>query len=417
MAVILDLYAREILDSRGNPTVEVDVELDSGVLGRASVPSGASTGSHEALEKRDGDLKRYGGKGVQQAVTLVNTEICDALTGMDVQEQSLIDGILVDLDGTSHKSRLGANALLGVSLACARAAAADLEMPLYKYIGGVGARRLPMPLMNILNGGAHADNSLDIQEFMIIPSGAKTFQEALQMGVEVFQTLKTTLKKAGHRTTVGDEGGFAPDLSGTHKALDLILEAITQAGYEPGKDISLALDVAASEFFYQGHYRLKGEDLCLPPEKMVRFYEKLVHNYPVVSIEDGMAEDDWSGWKDLTQALGKKIQLVGDDLFVTHPNRLAQGIDQGVANAILIKPNQIGTLTETLDTVRKAGKSGYACVVSHRSGETEDTFIADLAVATQCGQIKTGSLCRTDRTAKYNQLLRIQEELGSTAEF
>ncbi|MFN7709833.1 MAG: phosphopyruvate hydratase [Holosporales bacterium] len=415
MTTIVDVVAREILDSRGHPTVEVDVILESGTTGRAAVPSGASTGTHEALELRDGDRSRYGGKGVLSAVAHVNEEIADHLIGHDAEDQSRIDRMLIDLDGTENKGRLGANALLGVSLACARAAAADVGLKLYRYIGGVHARALPMPLMNILNGGAHADNPVDIQEFMIVPVGAATFKKAVQMGSEVFHALKAELKAAGHNVNVGDEGGFAPQVSSSRQALDFIMKAIEKAGYRPGIDVSLALDVAATELFKEGKYHLTGEGQTLSPEAMVQYYEHLVADYPIVSIEDGMAEDDFAGWRALTQSLGETLQLVGDDVFVTNVERLQSGINMGLANSILIKVNQIGTLTETLDTMSVAERAGYRNVVSHRSGETEDTFIADLAVATNCGQIKTGSLSRSDRIAKYNQLLRIEEDLGGAA--
>jgi len=411
MMAITDIRAREILDSRGNPTVEVDVFLENGAHGRAAVPSGASTGAHEAVELRDGDAQRYGGKGVRKAVDAVNGEIFDALSGMDGEDQIAIDRILIELDGTPNKSRLGANALLGVSLAVAKAAAISAGLPLYRYIGGAHARTLPVPLMNIINGGAHADNPIDFQEFMIMPVGAPTMAEAVRVGAEIFQALKTQLKKAGHNTNVGDEGGFAPNLESPDVALGFIMQAIEKAGYEPGKDVMLALDVAASEFFKDGVYDLSGQGKKLNASGLIALYQDLVDRYPIVSIEDGMAEDDWDGWDALTKALGSRVQLVGDDLFVTNPVRLQEGIARSVANSILVKVNQIGTLSETLETVEIAHKAGYTVVMSHRSGETEDVTIADLAVATNCGQIKTGSLSRSDRLAKYNQLLRIEEEL------
>jgi enolase len=417
MTAIIDITAREILDSRGNPTVEVDVTLESGAVGRAAVPSGASTGTHEALEKRDGDKSRYGGKGVRQAVEAVQGEIFDALSGRDAREQAAIDAIMIELDGTPNKGRLGANAILGVSLAVARAAATDLGLPLYRYVGGAFARTLPVPMMNVINGGVHADNPIDIQEFMIMPVSAPTVADAIRMGSEVFQTLKTQLRDAGHSTNVGDEGGFAPDLANADAALGFIMKAIEASGYVPGEDIMLALDAASTEFFVNGKYELKRENKVLDSDALVAYYADLVARYPIVSIEDGMAEDDWGGWADLTDALGKQIQLVGDDLFCTNPERLAEGIHRGLANSILVKPNQIGTLTETLQAVEMAHRAGYTSVISHRSGETEDTTIADLAVATNCGQIKTGSLSRSDRLAKYNQLIRIEEELGPAARF
>ncbi|OJW50337.1 MAG: phosphopyruvate hydratase [Alphaproteobacteria bacterium 41-28] len=417
MSIIVDILAREILDSRGNPTVEVEVELESGARGRAAVPSGASTGKHEAVEKRDGDKERYNGKGVLEAVQAVNDEIYEALCGAEAQEQILIDQQLIDLDGTENKSRLGANALVGVSLAVARAAAAEEKVPLYRYIGGLYAHVLPIPLMNIINGGAHADNPIDFQEFMIVPVGAPTFKESLRWGAEVFHALKRNLSEAGFNTNVGDEGGFAPALPSTRTALDFIMKSIETAGYKPGEDIVLALDVASNEFYRVGRYHLTGENKILEADELVAFYQKLVEAYPIHSIEDGMAEDDWHGWKTLTDALGERIQLVGDDLFVTNPLRLAEGIEKGVANSILIKVNQIGTLTETIKTVDLAHRSGYTTIISHRSGETEDSTIADLAVALNCGQIKTGSLSRSDRLAKYNQLLRIEEALGPQAVF
>ena len=417
MTAIIDIHAREILDSRGNPTVEVDVMLESGATGRASVPSGASTGAHEAVELRDGDVARYGGKGVLKACDAVEGEIFDAVSGLDAEDQAEVDGTLVALDGTPDKGRLGANAILGVSLAVARAAAAEAGVPLYRHLGGVGARVLPVPLMNIVNGGAHADNPIDIQEFMIMPVGAESLAEAARVGVEVFQALRSGLAVAGHNTNVGDEGGFAPALSGSEEALGFIMKAIEATGRKPGEDVALALDAAASEFYKDGHYTLDGEDRTLDAAGMVAYYEDLAGRYPIVSIEDGMAEDDWDGWNALTEALGGRVQLVGDDLFVTNPARLADGIARGVGNAILVKLNQIGTLSETLETVDMAHRAGYRVVISHRSGETEDTTIADLAVATNCGQIKAGSLSRTDRLAKYNQLIRIEEELGAAGRY
>ena len=416
MTAIVDIRAREILDSRGNPTVEVDVELADGSLGRAAVPSGASTGTHEATELRDGD-ERYLGKGVRRAVEAVNGELFDALSGMDAQEQSAIDGIMIGLDGTPDKSRLGANAILGVSLASAKAAALTTGLPLYAYVGGVAARTLPVPMMNIINGGAHADNPIDFQEFMIMPVAAETGREAVRTGAEVFQSLKKELGEAGHSTNVGDEGGFAPSIGSADEAIEFVMKAIEAAGYRPGEDVYLALDSAASEFFDDGKYVLKGVSRILDADGMVKIYEDLLGRYPIVSIEDGMAEDDWEGWKALTDAVGDRVQLVGDDLFVTNKDRLARGVRQGAANAILIKVNQIGTLTEALETVEVAHRSGYRAVMSHRSGETEDTTIADLAVATNCGQIKTGSLSRSDRLAKYNQLIRIEERLGRSATY
>jgi len=417
MSHIVDIVGREILDSRGNPTIEVDVQLESGVRGRASVPSGASTGQHEAVEKRDGDQERYNGKGVLEAIQAVNDEIFENLCGMRVQSQMLIDQTLIDLDGTPNKERLGANALLGVSLAVAHAAAKEEGQPLYRYIGGIYAHVLPLPLMNIINGGAHADNVIDFQEFMIVPLGAPTFGESVRWGVEIFHALKKNLFEAGFSTNVGDEGGFAPALPSTTSALDFILKSIETAGYKPGEEVGIALDVAASEFYRDQHYHMKGEKKIFKAEALVDFYQDLVKNYPIVSIEDGMAEDDWHGWQVLTQTLGNQVQLVGDDLFVTNPLRLAEGLEKGVANSILIKLNQIGTLTETIRTVDLAHRSGYTTIMSHRSGETEDSTIADLAVALNCGQIKTGSLSRSDRLAKYNQLLRIEEELGEQAVF
>ncbi len=417
MTAIIDIHAREILDSRGNPTVEVDVVLETGASGRAAVPSGASTGAHEAVELRDGDGGRYGGKGVQNACAAVDGEIFDALSGMDAEDQFLIDRTMTALDGTPNKSRLGANAILGVSLAVAKAAADEAGLPLYRFVGGAYAHLLPVPQMNIINGGVHADNPIDIQEFMIMPVGAGTFADAVRMGAETFAALRAALKAAGHNTNVGDEGGFAPALTGSEEALEFIMKAIETAGYKPGADIVLALDAAASEFFTDGTYALTGEGKTLDAAGMVAYYEGLVGGYPIVSVEDGMAEDDWEGWKALTASLGGKVQLVGDDVFVTAPARLKDGIDKGVANAILIKLNQIGTLTETLETVEMAHKAGYRAVISHRSGETEDTTIADVAVATNAGQIKTGSLSRSDRLAKYNQLMRIEEELGPAARY
>jgi enolase len=417
MSAILDIHAREILDSRGNPTVEVDVTLESGSVGRAAVPSGASTGAHEAVELRDGDAKRYGGKGVQSAVDAVNGEIFDALSGQDADDQVGIDQLLIDLDGTPNKSRLGANAILGVSLACAKASADEVSMPLFRYVGGVYARTLPVPLMNVINGGAHADNPIDIQEFMIMPVGAPTMSDAIRVGAEVFHSLKKQLKAAGHNTNVGDEGGFAPNLASADAALGFLMKAIEAAGYTPGDDVVLALDVASTEFFKNGTYHLEGEGKKLDSAGMVRYLEDLVSRYPIVSVEDGMAEDDWEGWAALTAAVGKKTQLVGDDLFVTNPKRLADGIERGTANSILVKVNQIGTLSETLEAVQRAQRAGYTAVMSHRSGETEDSTIADLAVATNCGQIKTGSLSRSDRLAKYNQLIRIEELLGDSARY
>ena len=416
MTAIIDIVGREILDSRGQPTVEVDVVLEDGTLGRAAVPSGASTGSHEALELRDGG-QRYGGKGVSTAAGAVNGEIFDALSGMDAEYQVAIDETLIALDGTEDKSRLGANAVLGVSLATAKAAAAAADVPLYRHIGGVAARDLPVPMMNILNGGAHADNAIDVQEFMIMPVSAPDFAEAVRMGAEVFQALRARLKDAGHNTNVGDEGGFAPALKGTAEALDFVMNAIEAAGFRTGEDILLALDVAATEFFDSDQYRLAGEDKILDAGGLVSYYEDLVGRYPIASIEDGMAEDDEKGWQALTAALGSRVQLVGDDLFVTNLGRLARGIEQGLANALLVKLNQIGTLTETLQAVEMAHRAGYRTVISHRSGETEDTTIADLAVATNAGQIKAGSLSRSDRVAKYNQLMRIEEQLGPVARY
>ena len=417
MANIADIVAREILDSRGNPTVEVDVVLDSGAMGRAAVPSGASTGAHEAVELRDNDPKRFGGKGVRTAVDNVRGEILEAIGGMDPIEQVKIDDILIDLDGTANKSRLGANAILAVSLAAAKAAAEDLGIPLYRYVGGVYARTLPVPMMNIVNGGVHADNPIDIQEFQPIGAGAGTVADAIRMGSEIFAALKRGLHDAGHNTNVGDEGGFAPNLKSADEALSFITKACEQAGYRPGEEVTFALDPASSEFFKDGKYVLAGEGKTLDADGIVRYYEALVSRYPIVSIEDGCAEDDWNGWKHLTATLGNRIQIVGDDLFVTNPERLRRGIEEHSANAILIKVNQIGTLSETLETMEIAHKAGFRCVMSHRSGETEDSTIADLAVATNCGQIKTGSLSRSDRTAKYNQLMRIEAELGPAARY
>ena len=417
MTEIVDIIAREILDSRGNPTVEVDVVLEDGSFGRAGVPSGASTGAHEAVEKRDGDKSRYGGKGVLDAVAAVNGEIYDALSGVDAEDQRRVDSLLIELDGTKNKARLGANAILGVSLAVAKAAAVSADLPLYKYVGGVSARVLPVPMMNIINGGAHADNPIDIQEFMILPTGAATFSEGLRMGAEIFHGLKKALKDAGHNTNVGDEGGFAPNIGSAEEALAFIVKAGESVGYRAGEDFVLGLDVAATEFFKNGKYSLEGEGKTLDPAGMVAYLEGLVGRFPIVTIEDGCSEDDLDGWKLLTDALGKKIQIVGDDLFVTNPERLAMGIGKGLANSILVKVNQIGTLSETLDAVDMAHRAGYTAVMSHRSGETEDATIADLAVATNCGQIKTGSLARSDRLAKYNQLLRIEEQLGASAHY
>ncbi len=416
MTVIATILGREILDSRGNPTVEVDVLLEDGHHGRAAVPSGASTGAHEAHELRDGG-KRYGGKGVQQAVAAVNGEIRAALQGFDASNQRGLDRLLRELDGTENKQRLGANAILGVSLAAAKAEAASEGLPLYSHVGGEEANLLPVPMMNIVNGGAHADNPIDFQEFMIVPVGAASIAEAVRMGAEIFHALRHALKGAGLTTAVGDEGGFAPNLASTREALDFVMAAIKAAGYRPGDDIYLALDVAATELYGEGRYFLKGEKRSLTADQLVAYYGELVSSYPIFSIEDGMSEDDWEGWRALTEALGDRVQLVGDDLFVTNVTRLKQGIDQGIANAILVKVNQIGTLSETLDAVRMAQDAGYAAVMSHRSGETEDATIADLAVATNCGQIKTGSLARSDRVAKYNQLIRIEEELGETARY
>jgi len=417
MTAIVDIRAREILDSRGNPTVEVDVALEGGIVGRAAVPSGASTGTHEAVEKRDGDKTRYGGKGVREACDSVNGEIFDALSGRDAEDQQALDRAMIELDGTPNKGRLGANAILGVSLAVAKAAAQAARLPLYRYVGGAAAHILPVPMMNIVNGGAHADNPIDIQEFMIMPVGAATVADAIRCGSEVFQALKKRLHDAGHSTNVGDEGGFAPNLKSADEALGFISKSIEAAGYKPGDDVVLALDAASNEFFKDGRYVMEGEGKTLDAGGLVKFYEGLASRYPIVSLEDGMAEDDWAGWAALTQALGKKVQIVGDDLFVTNPKRLSEGIAKGIANSILVKVNQIGSLTETLETVEMAHRAAYTAVMSHRSGETEDSTIADLAVATNCGQIKTGSLSRSDRLAKYNQLIRIEEQLGEQARY
>jgi enolase len=415
MTEIIDIHAREILDSRGNPTVEVDVTLEDGSFGRAAVPSGASTGAHEAAEKRDGDAKRYLGKGVLQAVDNVNDEIAGALLGLDAEDQVSIDQAMIKLDGTPNKARLGANAILGVSLAVAKAAAEASTLPLYRYIGGTQARVLPTPMMNIVNGGVHADNPIDFQEFMIMPTGAENVRDAIRWGAEIFHTLKSALKKAGHSTSVGDEGGFAPNLPSAEAALDFVMKAIETAGFKPGVDVHLAADCAATEFFKDGKYVYEGEGVTRTIDEQVAYLKKLSEAYPIVSIEDGMSEDDWEGWKKLTDAIGKKVQIVGDDLFVTNVTRLSQGIRTGTANSILVKVNQIGSLTETISAVDMAHRAGYTTVMSHRSGETEDSTIADLAVALNCGQIKTGSLARSDRTAKYNQLIRIEEELGDAA--
>ena len=417
MSTIIDIHAREILDSRGNPTVEVDVYLESGAMGRAAVPSGASTGAHEANEKRDGDKSRFMGKGVLEAVAAVNGEIAEELVGYDATEQVGIDRTMIEMDGTPNKSRLGANAILGVSLAVAKAAAEFTGQPLFRYVGGTSARVLPVPMMNIINGGEHADNPIDIQEFMIMPVGADNIRDAIRMGAEVFHTLKKELQKAGHNTGIGDEGGFAPNLKSAREALDFILQSIEKAGYKAGQDMFLALDCAATEYFKGGKYEMKGEGKSLTIAQNVDFLAGLAKDYPIISIEDGCSEDDWEGWKLLTDTLGDKVQLVGDDLFVTNPRRLAEGISKGVANSMLVKVNQIGTLTETLQAVDMAHRARYTNVMSHRSGETEDATIADLAVATNCGQIKTGSLSRSDRLAKYNQLIRIEEILGETAEY
>jgi enolase 1/2/3 len=412
MSEIIDIHAREILDSRGNPTVEVDVTLEDGSVGRAAVPSGASTGAYEAHEQRDGDKARYLGKGVLKAVDAVNGEIFNELAGLDATEQRMIDMLMIDLDGTENKSRLGANAILGVSMALAKAAAESSAMPLYRYIGGPNARVLPTPMMNIINGGAHADNPIDIQEFMIMPVSAESLAESVRMGAEVFHALKKTLSDAGHNTNVGDEGGFAPNLASTDEAIGFIMKAIEKAGYKPGEDMALALDAASTEFFKNGKYELAGEGKSLGSDEFAAYLADLCARYPIISIEDGMAEDDWDGWVALTESIGDSVQLVGDDLFVTNPDRLSIGLQKGAANSILVKVNQIGTLSETLDAVELAHLHGYTAVMSHRSGETEDATIADLAVATNCGQIKTGSLSRSDRIAKYNQLIRIEEELG-----
>ena len=417
MSFITDIHAREILDSRGNPTVEVDVTLEDGSMGRAAVPSGASTGLHEAVEKRDGDKSRYMGKGVLEAVSAVNGEIADALVGFEATEQEAIDAALCELDGTDNKGRLGANAILGVSLAVAKAAAEYSAQPLYRYVGGTSARLMPVPMMNIINGGEHADNPIDIQEFMIMPVSATSIADAVRMGAEVFHTLKKELSAAGLSTGIGDEGGFAPNLSSTRDALDFVLKSIEKAGYTPGDDIMLALDCAATEYFKDGRYVFAGEGKTLTSDENVAYLEALVNDYPILSIEDGCSEDDWDGWRALTETLGNRVQLVGDDLFVTNPARLAEGIEKGCANALLVKVNQIGTLSETLAAVNMAHRNRMTCVMSHRSGETEDATIADLAVATNCGQIKTGSLSRSDRLAKYNQLIRIDEMLGETAEY
>jgi enolase len=417
MSAIANITGREILDSRGNPTVEVEIELESGVSARAAVPSGASTGAHEAVELRDGDAKRYGGKGVRNAVAAVNGEIFDAVGGMDAADQRGIDQAMIALDGTPNKARLGANAILGVSLAAAKAAAAELDLPLYRYIGGVDARTLPVPMMNVINGGVHADNPIDIQEFMIVPVGAPRFAEALRMGAEIFHALKKQLAEAGHNTNVGDEGGFAPQLQSADEAFSFLMRAIESAGYRSGEDIALAVDVAADEFYEDGRYELTGEKKTLDAAGMTKYLEGLAAKYPIASIEDPLAEDDWQGWADLTKKLGDRYQIVGDDIFVTNTARLAEGIAKGCGNAILVKLNQIGTLSETLDTVAMAHRAGYRVVISHRSGETEDATIADLAVATNCGQIKTGSLSRSERIAKYNRLLRIEERLGAAARY
>ena len=417
MAMITEVYAREILDSRGNPTVEVEVILEDGAVGRAAVPSGASTGVHEAVELRDGDKSRYLGKGVTKAVDNVNDIIAEALIGLEATRQTEIDEMLVRLDGTPNKGRLGANAILGVSMAVARAAASSVGLPLYLYLGGVAAKELPVPMMNILNGGEHADNNVDIQEFMIMPVGAKSFSEALRMNAEIYHNLKALLKEKGLSTALGDEGGFAPNLSNNAEAIEVILEAVVKAGYKPKDDIVIALDVASSEMYKDDKYHLEGEGLVKTSEEMVDYLAELCEKYPIISIEDGLAEDDWAGWKLLTKKIGKKVQLVGDDLFVTNEERLVQGINKGVANAILIKVNQIGTLTETFNAIETAKRAGYTCIISHRSGETEDTTLADIAVAVNAGQIKTGAPARTDRVAKYNQLLRIEEDLGKAAKY
>ena len=417
MSTIIDIHAREILDSRGNPTVEVDVVLEDGTQGRAAVPSGASTGAHEAVEKRDGDKARYKGKGVLEAVAAVNGEIAEAVMGMDATEQAGIDALLIEIDGTPNKARLGANAILGVSLAVAKAAAEVTSQPLFRYVGGTSARILPVPMMNIINGGQHADNPIDIQEFMVMPISATNIRDAVRMGSEVFHTLKKELHDKGLATGVGDEGGFAPNLRSAREALDVIMQSIEKAGYKPGEDMVLALDCAATEYFKGGRYVMEGESASMTSEENVRYLEGLVRDYPMASIEDGMSEDDWDGWQMLTEALGDRVQLVGDDLFVTNPDRLRDGIHRGIGNSLLVKVNQIGTLSETLKAVDMAHRARYTCVMSHRSGETEDATIADLAVATNCGQIKTGSLSRSDRLAKYNQLIRIEEMLGDVAEY
>ncbi|MBU3736365.1 MAG: phosphopyruvate hydratase [Methylobacterium sp.] len=417
MSAIVEIVAREILDSRGNPTVEADILLESGIIGRAAVPSGASTGTNEAVELRDGDKARYLGKGVQRAVENVNTEICEALMGLDVEEQAFIDNALIELDGTDNKSRLGANAILAVSMACARAAAEETGLPLYRYLGGAGRMQLPVPMMNIINGGAHAENSIDMQEFMIIPAGVPSFREAIRCGAEVFHALKKILHKQGLATTVGDEGGFAPDLPNNESALKYIMEAISAAGYEPGADVLIGLDCASTEFYKDGRYHIEAEGLQLTSEQFADYLGAWVDKYPIISIEDGMSEFDWDGWSLLTQRMGDSVQLVGDDLFVTNSRILKQGIERGVANSILIKVNQIGTLTETFDAIETAKRAGYTSIISHRSGETEDTTIADIAVATNALQIKTGSMSRSDRIAKYNQLLRIEEDLGDVAAY
>ncbi|RJF91343.1 phosphopyruvate hydratase [Sphingomonas cavernae] len=417
MTAIIDVHARQILDSRGNPTVEVDIHLEDGSFGRAAVPSGASTGAHEAVEKRDGDKGYYLGKGVTQAIEAVNGEIAEAILGLDAEDQSEVDAVMIDLDGTENKARLGANAILGVSLATAKAAADSRGLPLYRYVGGVSAHLLPVPMMNIINGGEHADNPIDFQEFMVMPVGADSLAEAVRYGAEIFHTLKKGLSEKGLSTAVGDEGGFAPNLASTTDALDFIMQSIEKAGYKPGDDVVLALDCASTEFFKKGAYQMVGEGKTLSPAEMADYLADLCARYPILSIEDGMAEDDLEGWKILTEKIGGKVQLVGDDLFVTNPARLAMGIDQDLANSLLVKVNQIGTLTETLEAVNMAHRAGYTAVMSHRSGETEDSTIADLAVATNCGQIKTGSLARSDRLAKYNQLIRIEEELGSVARY
>ncbi|MBO6854665.1 MAG: phosphopyruvate hydratase [Marivivens sp.] len=417
MSTIIDIHAREILDSRGNPTVEVDVTLEDGTMGRAAVPSGASTGAYEAVEKRDGDTSRYSGKGVLEAVAAVNGEIAETLLGCDATEQVEIDELMIELDGTANKGRLGANAILGVSMAAAKAAAEFTAQPLYRYVGGTSARVLPVPMMNIINGGEHAENPIDIQEFMIMPVSAENIRDAIRMGAEVFHTLKKELSAAGYSTGIGDEGGFAPALASTRDALDFVLKSIEKSGYRPGEDMFLALDCASTEYFKNGRYEMKGEGLSLSPEENVEFLAGLCDAYPIISIEDGCSEDDWDGWKLLTERLGGAIQLVGDDLFVTNPSRLADGIEKSVGNSLLVKVNQIGTLTETLKAVDMAHRARFTCVMSHRSGETEDATIADLSVATNCGQIKTGSLSRSDRLAKYNQLIRIEEMLGTTAQY